>query len=243
MRYLIVSDIHGNIQALEAVLGAARGWDRLLVLGDLVGYGADPNAVIARIHALEPAATVRGNHDKVACGLDDGADFNQVARLSALWTAGQLTAPHREYLRGLPRGPAAIDGGLEICHGSPHDEDAYILDAADAEQAFAAMTRPLCVFGHTHLPVALTARGETRSADVPGDDGATVRIEAGTACLLNPGAVGQPRDGDPRAAFAEYEAGSGFTFRRVEYDVAGAQARIVAAGLPQPLAARLAAGR
>ena len=243
MRYLILSDIHGNLQALEAVLAAARGWDRLLVLGDLVGYGADPNAVIERVRSLAPAAVVRGNHDKVACGLDDGTDFNQVALLSALWTAGELTAAHREYLRGLPPGPIAIDSRLEICHGSPFDEDTYILGAADAEQAFAAMVRPLCVFGHTHLPVAFAARGDTLSADVPEKDGAALGIEEGTAYLVNPGAVGQPRDGDPRAAFGEYEPASGFTFRRVAYDVAGAQARIAAAGLPEPLAARLAAGR
>lgn len=243
MRYLVVSDIHANLQALEAVLAAAGDWDSLLVLGDLVGYGADPNAVVDRIRELAPLAIIRGNHDKASCGLDDGSSFNHVARLAAAWTEAQLTPANRDYLRELPPGPAIVDDRLELCHGAPFDEDHYIFDMFDAERAFGSVTRPLCVFGHTHLPVCFTHRGETLTADVPNGVSRAVELAAGTRYLLNPGSVGQPRDGDSRAAFAIYEAPERFLFRRVVYDVAGAQARIAEAGLPHTLATRLALGR
>src|SRR5687768_9615499 len=135
VRYLILSDIHANIDALEAVLAAAPPWDRVLVLGDLVGYGGAPNAVIDRVRGLDPMAVIRGNHDKAACGLDDGSNFNQVARFAAAWTYQQLGPEYREYLRQLPQGPTEIDEQLEICHGAPFDEDHYIFDATDAHRS------------------------------------------------------------------------------------------------------------
>lgn len=243
MRYLILSDIHANLDALEAALAAADGlWDRALVLGDLVGYGAEPNEVIDRILALDPAAVIRGNHDKAACGLDDGENFNQVARFAAGWTDRQLTPVHRDYLRALPSGPLAIDEQLEICHGAPFDEDHYIFDGADAGRAFAAVARPLCLFGHTHLPVIFVARDNGIGGDVPDDERRTLEIDVGARYLVNPGSVGQPRDGDPRAAFAVYD-GATLVFKRVGYDVGKAQRKIIAAGLPQSLANRLAIGR
>ena len=160
MRYLILSDIHANIDALETVLAAAPAdtWDRVIVLGDLVGYGAEPNAVIDRILALDPLMVIRGNHDKAACGIDDGSSFNTVARTAAHWTLGALTPANREYLRLLPQGPVVIDERIEICHGAPFDEDHYIFDADDATRALDTDTRPLCLFGHTHLPVIFPAR-------------------------------------------------------------------------------------
>jgi len=243
VRYLILSDIHANIDALEAVLAAASGWDRVLVLGDLVGYGGAPNAVIDRVRVLEPLAIIRGNHDKAACGLDDGANFNQVARFAAAWTNQQLTADNREYLRQLPQGPTEIDDRLQICHGAPFDEDHYIFDAADAQHALESASRQVCIFGHTHLPVVFTATASALGADVPDDDSKTLSIQNGTRYLVNPGSVGQPRDGDARAAFAIYEAGGRMEFARVEYNVAAAQRRIAQAGLPQSLANRLAIGR
>ena len=123
MRYLIISDIHANIEALTAVLEAEPAWDHLLVLGDLVGYGAAPNEVVDRIRELDPIAIIRGNHDKAACGIEDGSNFNQVARLAAVWTHETLRPENRQYLRELPAGPEAIDDHVEICHGSPFDED------------------------------------------------------------------------------------------------------------------------
>jgi diadenosine tetraphosphatase ApaH/serine/threonine PP2A family protein phosphatase len=244
VRYLILSDIHANLEALDAVLASVNGeWDRLLVLGDLVGYGADPNAVIDRVVSLKPVAVIRGNHDKAACGLDEGENFNQVARFAAAWTMQQLTPANRQYLRELPAGPTVVNDRLEICHGAPFDEDHYIFDGVDAERAFASATRPVCVFGHTHLPVIFASEGTDLAGDVPDDDLRTVSFKGGTRYLLNPGSVGQPRDGDPRAAFALYDSGGTFTFRRVSYDVGEAQRKISAAGLPQSLANRLALGR
>ncbi len=244
VRYLILSDIHANLDALDAVLAAAADeWDRVIVLGDLVGYGAEPNEVIDRVRALHPVAIIRGNHDKAACGLDDGENFNQVARFAAAWTLQQLTPANRTYLRELPQGPAAFDERLEICHGAPFDEDHYIFDGADAQRSFNAAGRPVCLFGHTHLPVIFTARGAQLAADVPDEDQYALTFQAETRYLVNPGSVGQPRDGDPRAAFGFYTTEGTLVFRRVEYDVASAQRKIAAAGLPQSLANRLAIGR
>jgi hypothetical protein len=137
MRYLVLTDIHANLEALDACLrdAKARGYQKTLVLGDLVGYGADPNAVIDRVQALEPAAIVRGNHDKVACGLELADGFNAVAKSAAHWTFDALTANHRAWLAALPAGPRTVDDVVEICHGSPFDEDAYIFDELDALRA------------------------------------------------------------------------------------------------------------
>ena len=245
MRYLILSDIHANIDALDAVLAAVSGgWEQVVVLGDLVGYGAEPNVVIDRVRELQPVAVIRGNHDKAACGLDDGGNFNQVARYAAAWTQEHLTADNREYLRELPQGPAEIDDLVEICHGAPFDEDHYIFDAVDAQRALDASRRQVCLFGHTHLPVIFMASEQTLSADLPDAALATLTVQSDARYLINPGSVGQPRDGDPRAAFAVYVSEKmAFAFQRVEYDVAAAQRRISAAGLPQTLANRLAIGR
>ena len=243
MRYLILSDIHANIDALEAVLAAAEGCDESIVLGDLVGYGAEPNGVVDRVRALGPTAIIRGNHDKAACGLDDGENFNQVARFAAAWTAEQLTPANRDFLRDLPRGPTPIDDRLEICHGSPFDEDHYIFDALDATRALETATRQVCVFGHTHLPVIFAARGAQLLADIPDEETRVLVLEDHVRYLINPGSVGQPRDGDARAAFAIYDSVGTFTFRRVEYNVSDAQRRIWSAGLPQSLGNRLAIGR
>jgi predicted phosphodiesterase len=246
MRYLVLSDIHANLEALDAVLAAAPPdrYDRVLVLGDLVGYGADPNAVIERVRALRPAAIIRGNHDKVACGIEDASSFNQLARHAAEWTHDTLTDEHRTYLRELPAGPEVIDASLEICHGSPFDEDAYIFDGRDAARSFEALTRPVCLFGHTHLPVIFVHTKSRFEGRIPEGDETTIAIEPEIRYLVNPGSVGQPRDGDPRAAFAIYDADKKeILLRRVEYPVPAAQEKILAAGLPVSLANRLALGR
>ena len=247
MRYLILSDIHANIDALETVLEAAPAdtWDRVLVLGDLVGYGAEPSAVIERVLSLNPLATIRGNHDKAACGIEDGSSFNYVARLAAQWTFEALSSEHREYLRALPKGPMAIDDTIEICHGAPFDEDHYIFDAEDASHALDTVTRPLCLFGHTHLPVVFRRNPSIFDGFLPeGADDTLVQIEGGLNYLVNVGSVGQPRDGDPRAAFGIYDSsGPSVLIRRVDYPVQNAQRRILDAGLPASLANRLGIGR
>ena len=247
MRYLILTDIHANLEALETVLSdaEARGYDETLVLGDLVGYGADPNAVVERVRGLQPAAIVRGNHDKVAFGLDQAEGFNTVARTAAEWTLEVLTPENREWVASLPQGPLAVDDLIEICHGAPYDEDAYIFDETDARLALKTATRPLCLFGHTHYPVAFELTNGSFTRRGPAADAeAQVDLVEGVTCLLNPGSVGQPRVGDPRAAYAIVDTDE----KRVElfrlmYPVEATQAKVISAGLPEILARRLAAGR
>ena len=247
MRYLVLSDIHGNLEALEACLAdaAARKYDEVLVLGDVVGYGADPNAVIACVQDLNPKAMVRGNHDKIAIDLSEADDFNATARNAARWTYHALSPANRKWLAGLPAGPLDVDDLIEICHGSPFDEDAYIFDELDALRALRSASRPLCLFGHTHTPVTFYLTAGILTADQPRPmNEAVLKIEDDVQYMLNPGSVGQPRDGDPRAAYAIVDTDA----RRVEllrliYPIETAQAKIVAAGLPEVLARRLASGR
>jgi diadenosine tetraphosphatase ApaH/serine/threonine PP2A family protein phosphatase len=248
MRYLIISDLHANVDAFDAVLAAAPpdGWDRALVLGDLVGYGAEPNEVIERVLALDPLAVIRGNHDKAACRLADASDFNHVARTAAAWTSDILTDEHRMYLHRLPAGPRTIDDAVEICHGAPFDEDHYVFDVSDASRALDSASRPVCFFGHTHLPVVYRRKAHADAGFVPHveDDALQVTLSADARYLINPGSVGQPRDGDPRAAFAVYDTDRRvLTLRRVPYAIEAAQKRIFDAGLPASLAHRLALGR
>jgi len=247
VRYFILSDIHANIDALDAVLAAAPAatWDRAIVLGDLVGYGAEPGAVIDRVRGLDPLAVIRGNHDKAACGIDDGSSFNYIARLAARWTSEALSPDHLEYLRALPQGPMTIDETIEICHGAPFDEDHYIFDAEDARRALDTASRPVCLFGHTHLPVVFRRGPALFDGFMPeGSDDSVLEIAAGINYLVNVGSVGQPRDGDPRAAYGIFDsAGPSLVLTRVTYPVDAAQRRILNAGLPASLANRLAVGR
>ncbi len=252
MRYLVLSDIHANLEALDAVLGAAGAYDAVLVLGDLVGYGADPNAVIERIRGLRVAAIVRGNHDKAAAGLDPADDFNDVAREAVVWTAAALSAENHTWLAALPRGPRPVDDSIEICHGTPFDEDAYVFEYGDALGAITAAERPLCLYGHTHVPAAFrmsahAGAGASLSLEYVGSstDGlCTLAMDPQSRYLVNCGAGGQPRDGNPDAAYGIVDAPAGsVALRRVPYDVALAQAKIRAAGLPPVLAQRLAVGR
>jgi diadenosine tetraphosphatase ApaH/serine/threonine PP2A family protein phosphatase len=245
VRYLIISDLHANLHALDAVLADAKtvGYDATLVLGDLVGYGADPSAVIARTLALEPAAIVRGNHDKVAAGIESAELFNDIARRSIEWTAQQLSPAELTTLSDLPKGPCQLTSTFELCHGAPFDEDYYIFDADDASRAIGAAKSRICFFGHTHLP-ALFATGDdpVRASE----DGAEDELALPTSgpALINIGSVGQPRDGDPRAAYGVLDVTRHtLRLRRVTYDIAGAQARIIKAGLPEWLALRLERGQ
>ena len=247
MRYLVLTDIHANLEALETCLADARDrkCDQTLVLGDLVGYGGDPNGVIDRVVALKPLAIVRGNHDKVACGVEQAEGFNAVAKSAARWTLDVLTPEHREWVAALPQGPTQVDDLVEICHGSPFDEDAYIFDELDAVRALKVATRPLCLFGHTHYPVTFELSNDAFESLGPVTAGdSRIAMRPGSKYLINPGSVGQPRDGDPRAAYAIVDV----TERRVElfrvkYPVEAAQAKILEAGLPDVLAQRLAVGR
>jgi diadenosine tetraphosphatase ApaH/serine/threonine PP2A family protein phosphatase len=246
MRYLAISDIHGNIEAFEAVLRVLEGrYDETLVLGDLVGYGADPNAVVDRVRELGARTVIRGNHDKVAAGLDDAESFNAVARSAVLWTYEALTPDNRTYLATLPAGPQAIDGLLEICHGTPFDEDAYLFDDLDALRAFEASSRPVCLFGHTHVAVGFRYADSLELVAGPGDTaGITIAFAPEARYLINPGSVGQPRDGDRRAGAAIVDTTAGtMELFRIPYPIEEAQRKIRLAGLPEVLAKRLSLGR
>jgi predicted phosphodiesterase len=247
MRYLVLSDIHANIDALDVVLDRAAGaFDRAIVLGDLVGYGAEPNAVVERIRDMAPAAIIRGNHDKVAAGQADSDGFNPTAERAVAWTRRALTGASRDYLAALPMGPAFLPDFVEICHGSPLDEDAYIFSESDAAEALLTSERPLCLFGHTHVPLAATL-DERRTLEVLFHGAGSeqpLHLDDARRYLVNPGSVGQPRDGDPRASFALLDLElKTLEIRRVNYPAALARERILAAGLPKALGNRLLAGR
>jgi diadenosine tetraphosphatase ApaH/serine/threonine PP2A family protein phosphatase len=234
------------MDALETVLAHADGaWDRALVLGDLVGYGAEPNATVDRVRSLAPEAVIRGNHDKAACGIDDGSQFNYVARLAAIWTGTQLTPENLEYIRTLPMGPLQVDALTEICHGTPFDEDHYTFDGHDAGFALQSAQRPLCLYGHTHLPALFkVVEGVFEGTPLDPDRDIVIPLQRGARYLVNVGSIGQPRDGDPRAGYGilDDEARELRTFR-VRYPVEEAQRKIIEAGLPASLANRLALGR
>ncbi|HVX65125.1 MAG TPA: metallophosphoesterase family protein [Bryobacteraceae bacterium] len=245
MRYLVLSDIHGNWEALEAVLEHLRNqYDRVLCCGDLVGYGADPNRVVDWVRA-NAFAVVRGNHDKACAGLDDLEWFNPVARAAAEWTGRSLTPENLDYLRALPRGPLPVDS-FQILHGSPLDEDDYLVSSFSVSQICGYLEKQVSIFGHTHLQGGfLCHRNGVKRIDKPrpGEIGLVLQLEPDVWYLINPGSVGQPRDGDARAACAIYDPAERLVdYRRIPYDIGGAKAKIVAAGLPDALAARLDMG-
>lgn len=246
MRYLVLSDIHANLEALEAVLEAADKvpYDRVLVLGDLVGYGADPNAVVDRIRALMPHVVIRGNHDKVGSGIEPSDAFNAVARAAIRWTYEALSDDNRDWLAELPAGPIAIDDLLEVCHGTPFDEDMYVFDDTDVLRAMEASSRRLCLFGHTHVQVGYRLAEQSLTLETA-DVRRPLHVGIGSGhYLINPGSIGQPRDGDPRAGYAIYDAGGPLVeIYRTPYRINRAQEKIRAAGLPEALAQRLAIGR
>jgi predicted phosphodiesterase len=246
LRYLILSDLHANWEALEAVVQESAGrYDQALCCGDLVGYGADPNAVVEWTRA-NCAVVVRGNHDKACSGLEDTEWFNPVARAAALWTLGRLTQENAEYTRSLPKGPILADG-FQLLHGAPFDEDEYVIAADEASEAFSYLERRLAFFGHTHIQGGFIwnqSRVETIARPPLRASRQTLEIDSACVYLINPGSVGQPRDGDARAAYALFDSESQtIDYCRSAYDVARAQRKIREGGLPAILADRLALGR
>ncbi len=246
MRYLLLSDIHANDEALTAVLARARrrGFDRIVILGDFVGYGAEPNAVLDRLRRLrKPKIVIRGNHDKVVCGLDDGRLFNPVALAAARWTAGALSPRNREFLEALPLGPLAVDEAFEICHGSPRDEDAYIFSDRDAFVNFRGFDSRVCFFGHSHIPSIFTLEPHGIRVEVVCEKRMTRSLEEGRRYLINPGSVGQPRDRNPAASYAVFDSAKrSVLFERVPYDAEQTRQKIYRAGLPGMLGDRLLVG-
>lgn len=244
MRYLILSDLHANLEATRAVLADAtvRGYDRAVCLGDIVGYGASPNEVIDLLRALHPVAVIRGNHDKVAAGIEEGEFFNEIARAAAIWTRETLTPDNRRYIQELPAGPVDA-GGFLISHGTPLDEDAYILSEMDAAAIFESLEFTLAFFGHSHYGCLFVLSGGAARLRLLDEDEHRIVMEPEQRYLVNPGSIGQPRDHNPKASYAIFDAEAGrIDVRRVAYDVSSAQRRITAQGLPYPLAYRLEFG-
>ena len=244
--YLILSDIHGNYEALEAVLEDARGrYDRILCLGDLVGYGADPNQVASWARS-NVGSVIRGNHDRACTGTDLLENFNPAARASAFWTRGALTPDNRNYLERLARGPLRVtpervsDAGFDLAHGSPLDEDEYLVGVDDVRFLSDYLESKLTFFGHTHLQGGFLLAGRSVKRLIPDR---VLQLEPDYYYLINPGSVGQPRDGDPRAAYAVYSAEERTVeYGRVPYDIGKAAAKILQAELPETLATRLFEG-
>ena len=250
MRILILSDIHANLEALEACLAAAPPHDRVFNLGDIVGYGANPNEVTERSRELG-TVFVRGNHDKACSGVTSLEDFNPIAGLAVLWTRQKLKPDNLSFLHDLPSGPISPVEGLQCVHGSPRDEDEYVLMRRDAYSILGRAAAPVTFFGHTHVQGGFWIDDETdeegglelKFKSRIGLQQLTVELRETGKYMINPGSIGQPRDGDPRAAFLLYDTEErAVTFFRVPYDIAAAQEKIFAAGLPERLAIRLEEG-
>jgi len=251
VRVLLLSDIHANIEALEACLASAPAYDVVANLGDIVGYGASPNEVIDRSRSLGHIF-VRGNHDKAAAGLLNLEDFNPLAAAAAVWTRDHLTPEHYQWLQELPHGPVILEGvpQAQLVHGSPADEDAYVVSIGDALVPLLAVTTPLTFFGHTHLQGGFFANGSSADGFRPEyrtvgqSESVALQLKSSTRYMINPGSVGQPRDGDWRAAYALFDTEAQVVhFHRTPYNLKSAQERIFSANLPPRLATRLAAGR
>ena len=251
MRILLLSDIHANLEALDACLAAAPSFDLIVNLGDIVGYGASPNEVTKRSREVGNIF-VRGNHDKAATGLMSLDDFNPMASAAAIWTRDQLTPENLEWLRALPHGPISLPDfpDVQIVHGSPNDEDEYVVSLGDALSPLISFSTSLTFFGHTHLQGGFFANGSSADGFRPEyqtvgqAESVPLELRREARYLINPGSVGQPRDGDWRAAFALYDTDAHIVnFHRTPYNLKDAQDRIFAAQLPSRLATRLAAGR
>jgi diadenosine tetraphosphatase ApaH/serine/threonine PP2A family protein phosphatase len=247
MRILVLSDLHSNATALDAVLSAAKGhWDLSVCLGDVVGYGPDPNEVTARLLEMG-TQTIRGNHDKAVTGLMITDDFNPVAKAAVEWTRAQLKPEHLAWLSALPHGPLATDG-VVLVHGALQDEDEYVFTPAQALDGLLDSTAEVTFFGHTHHQGGFSYQDSQLEVlqirPRPSESFAALRIEEPRRYLLNPGSIGQPRDGDPRAAFAIADLDhQTVEFWRVPYDIVAVQERMRLAKLPEPLIQRLTVGR
>jgi predicted phosphodiesterase len=244
MRYAVISDIHSNVQALEAALQAlgSLGIDKYVCLGDVVGYGSSPNECCDLISALD-AVVLRGNHDEAAISPGKELWFTNAARACIVWTRSVLTDASREFLLSLE--PSHLLDGLTLCHGSVPDPDFYTTTPREALLSFKVLRTPLCFYGHTHY--AEWFRHDALVDPLPEEwrlpEGGALRLEVGPKYMINPGSVGQPRDGNSQAAFAVYDTEAAVVeFHRISYHVAAAQEGIMAAGLPEAMAARLAEG-
>ncbi len=240
MRVAVLSDIHSNLVALDAVLAEVPSVDEVWQLGDIVGYGPDPDGVVARLREIG-ALGVRGNHDAAALGGREIDYFNVDARTAMLWTREILGEESKAWLAALPE--HLERGDLTLVHGSPRDPIwEYVTSTPVARAGIAAMTTPHGLHGHTHLPIAYIEEDGRIETMSPGS-GSRLGFDSERRVLLNPGSVGQPRDGIPTASWMLLDTDAGeATWRRTSYDIAAVQARMSDLGLPERLVARLAYG-
>ncbi len=242
MRYLVVSDIHANLPALDAVIADAGSFDRIWCLGDITGYGPYPNECIARLREF-PLTTLAGNHDWAVLGLLNLGDFNQDARMACLWTRQHLSTANKDFLASLP--VIVEEDGYTLVHGSPSEPvEEYVLDPLAAEYNFDKFNTSVCLLGHSHWPVAFL--------QPPDSTGMCVQIRPvyfkplyfnGGKWIINPGSVGQPRDGNPDASYALLNVDAGqWEYRRVAYNVSETQDRMKQVHLPERLVQRLSHG-
>lgn len=242
VRYLILSDIHANLMALEAVLADAPAFDKIWCLGDLVGYGPSPNECVERIQDFSHLS-LAGNHDWAALGKLDLDNFNTDARVANAWTQAELKPAVRKYLDALPT--SIEQEGFFLAHASPREPVwEYILDANVARTNFAHFSTRICLVGHTHIPLIFVWDEQRGRAETLFPSLSEPLALDQHRMIINPGSVGQPRDGDPRASYALLDTGSmTWEFRRVTYPVAITQERMRARGLPRRLIDRLEIGR
>lgn len=241
MRILVISDIHANLTALEAVLQDAGEFDSVWCLGDLVGYGPDPNECIHRIRQLPGIVCLLGNHDAAVIGRIDIDSFNHEAQMVVAWTRDVITPDNLAYLRQLPE--RLVIDSVTLVHGSPRQPIwEYLLDTRTATQNFDYFSTPYCFVGHSHLPSIFHLGDGKRNAKLIIPE-AQLSLELTPRAILNPGSVGQPRDRDPRAAYAIYDPEmQTWAYHRVEYRVSEVQERMVSACLPRRHIVRLSAG-
>ncbi len=246
MRVAVLSDVHSNLPALEAVLAAidAASVEEIWCLGDVVGYGAQPDACAETLRERCDVCLV-GNHDLAALDRLDISSFSETAAAAVSWTRENAAPATLDFLRGLE--PTGVRGGIGLFHASPRDPIwEYVLSTDQAEAGLDAQEQRVGLIGHSHVSLFFARAEDARPGDTQGaqaGDDALLSLERGE-WLLNPGSVGQPRDGDPRAAWMELDTEQWVAhFHRVEYDVSTAAATILAAGLPSPLADRLEVGR
>jgi len=244
MRYLIVSDIHSNLEALEKLLNLkkVKNVDKILFLGDLVGYGANPNEVIEIFMNLKNTSYIRGNHDKVIAGIESSSLFNPVAAFSAEWSRNNISEKNLEFLKDIEIGPKIVDHFSTICHGSTFDEDYYVFSIFDASEAIKFMETSIGFFGHTHFPVMYLLRNNKIDI-VPFVKETKIKLDPNTKYFINPGSLGQPRDKIPRPSFIIYDSDKKeLLFQRFSYSIKKTQKKIRDAGLPDVLATRLEVG-
>lgn len=244
MKYLVISDIHSNLEAFEKLLNIkkVKEVDKILFLGDLVGYGSNPNEVIDLFRSLKNVAYIRGNHDKVVAGIESSSLFNPVAAFSAEWSKHNITKENLEFLKNIEMGPKVVDHFSTICHGSVFDEDYYVFSIFEASESMKSMKTSVGFYGHTHFPVMYLLRNN-KIDTVPFVKDTKIKLDANTKYLLNPGSIGQPRDKDPRPSYIIFDSNKKeLLFQRFSYSIKKTQKKIRDAGLPDVLASRLESG-